>query len=562
MQHVMLAAVVLAASSSTVYPLHRVAQVALEFSAAAANPWAVTDCSANVRGPTSSRHAAMTLPLFFDGTEGDNLVFAFRLTPDIVGTWAWQLDCTTLTLAAGESPSGSIQVTAAGGGRGGAVASPRSPQQFEREDGSRWTPVGYEIDWLWALGMDGGGAASIAPVESTLDVLSGYGFNHLLVSLYANHSGWNQNLPKAPPHIWWAEQVHNTPWVSMSNRSELNLRFLRHWDNVLNAADTRDVVVHLMFYVGNKNVDWPERLSAADDIYWRNVLARFAAHPAVIIDVSKEAASYGIGSAYILNRLAMIHASNAHKRLVTAHSGLSWTEKCAGCGLTMLSTQTHKLNQSGGEFYSSVRKLMDANPTTPVANVEFMYSAGVQRLCNGSAGHDCAAPTADGCGNDPSKYEPGHCADLGVMRKNMWSYYMALSSSTWYDCDTAWDVISLPSADAAKAPVGYRWMGYLAKFWEHVDRSQMRPCGAGPLDVHDKSVHGHCIRSGSTDSDQAILYLWGRSSFSFHHGTGKPMKGFWYDPLTGANQTCVTDGKELSAPAGFMEDAVLYLSPA
>ena len=39
----------------------------------------------------------------------------------------------------------------------------------------------------------------------------------------------------------------------------------------------------------------PPRLGPDDNIYWRNILARYAAHPAVIIDVSKEAASYGIG---------------------------------------------------------------------------------------------------------------------------------------------------------------------------------------------------------------------------------------------------------------------------
>ena len=74
---------------------------------------------------------------------------------------------------------------------------------------------------------------------------------------------------------------------------------------------------------------------------------------------------------------------------------------------------------------------MEANPGVPVANVEYMYAAGVQRLCNGSAGHDCAAATAEGCGDDPSKVEKGHCADLGVMRKAMWGFYMALSSSAW-----------------------------------------------------------------------------------------------------------------------------------
>jgi hypothetical protein len=393
------AAAAAAATPSISSELFRSTEVRLAFAASHTNPWAITNCTARVLGPASSRHAAMVLPLFYDGmatigtgssTSGPGAMppqglpshwspshwsFAFRLTPDVVGTWSWTLACAPLRLA-NESASGSITVSVAPSGcrpgRGGAVASRLSPQQFEREDGSRWTPLGYEIDWLWALGMNES-ATAIAPVEDALGVLAGYGFNHLLVSLYANHSIWNQALPKVPPHVYWTEQVENTPWETMADRSRLNLRFLRHWDRVLDAADARDVVIHLMHYVGNKNVAWPEKLSGDDDIYWRNVLARYASHPAVIIDVSKEAASYGVGAPYILNRLQLIHESNAHMRLVTAHSGLSWSEKCAGCGLTMLSTQTHLENQTSGGFTSNVRKIMDANPTTPVANVEFMY---------------------------------------------------------------------------------------------------------------------------------------------------------------------------------------------
>lgn len=54
-----------------------------------------------------------------------------------------------------------------------------------------------------------------------------------------------------------------------------------------------------MLYVGNKNVGWPTRLGESDSIYWHNVMARYAAHPAVILDVSKEAASYGVGADYV-----------------------------------------------------------------------------------------------------------------------------------------------------------------------------------------------------------------------------------------------------------------------
>eukprot|EP01047_Picozoa_sp_COSAG01_P099114 COSAG01_NODE_29188_length_643_cov_0.898897_1_plen_138_part_10 len=129
-------------------PLLRVAEVRLQFHAPAANPWAITNCSAHVLGPAASRHAAMVLPLFYDGTAASNgggadssgsretaaLVFAFRFTPDVAGRWTWQLACAPLEVVGGGPSSGSVEVSAAGSGRGGTRASPRSPQQFERED--------------------------------------------------------------------------------------------------------------------------------------------------------------------------------------------------------------------------------------------------------------------------------------------------------------------------------------------------------------------------------------------------------------------------------------------
>ena len=177
-------------------------------------------------------------------------------------------------------------------------------------------------------------------MERALDVLGGYGFNHYLVSMYANHSAWSGSLPdstpghvrrsnpagthaharpraraRAPfppallqpaaacgsgaahrlrrtrrpacypwpgaggrgtnaaaletlrgaakcltpswhtcarPQVWWAEENINTPWSTAAggggslNYSALNLRFLRHWDQVLEAADQRGLVIHLM----------------------------------------------------------------------------------------------------------------------------------------------------------------------------------------------------------------------------------------------------------------------------------------------------------------------------
>jgi hypothetical protein len=45
-------------------------------------------------------------------------------------------------------------------------------------------------------------------------------------------------------------------------------------------------------------VAWPTRGSPQDDTYWHYVLARYGAHPNIVLDVSKEAGAYGVGLAY------------------------------------------------------------------------------------------------------------------------------------------------------------------------------------------------------------------------------------------------------------------------
>lgn len=160
----------------------------------------------------------------------------------------------------------------------------------------------------------------------------------------------------------------------------------------------------------------------------------------------------------------------------------------------------------------------------------------------------------------------------------MWGFYMALSSSAWYDCDTAWDFIALPPADSSLAPPPYRWMVHLMSFWKPVDRSKLEICGDGsshshshspdsPLYIHNPSVQGHCLRSPSPHNAEAILYVWGRTNFSYRGYTPSPggmMQAFWFDPLTGKNETVRVSTADpvqnFAVPATFKRDAVLRLT--
>ena len=129
--------------------------------------------------------------------------------------------------------------------------------------------------------QNGTGAAEIAPVDDALGVLGSYGFNHFLVSLYANHSAWSGSLPHTTAgHIWWAESTRNSPWSTRAggggiDYSHLNLRFLRQWDAVLDAADRHGLVIHLMMYVGNKNVN----CTATSTSFWTDFRAFLSSTP-------------------------------------------------------------------------------------------------------------------------------------------------------------------------------------------------------------------------------------------------------------------------------------------
>ena len=136
-------------------------------------------------------------------------------------------------------------------------------------------------------------------------------------------------------------------------------------------------------------------------------------------------------------------------------------------------------------------------------------------------------------------------------------------------------------------------MATLAEFWRVVDRTELQPCGCGAhsnecaLDIPDHSAQGHCIRS--TSHDEAVVYLWERTNFTFRADAGTDAsharathkyenestvrtdtraaqwRGTWVDPTSGRNVSFVAAAKESSgalellAPADFTEDAVLHL---
>lgn len=238
-----------------------------------------------VRGPPGSRRPNVNVLAFY---RGKTLGWVFRLAPDAVGSWKW------VAPAFGVA-AGTINCVA-GPSQGGIIRDPRHPGRLAHEDGSPHMLFGIEVDWLWALGLDDGAIAGDPTVDQITADLAASGFNHVLVSLFANYSAWNSGLPpNTPPRV---SPAAVTPWVS-GKEYELNQAFFDHWDLVLRTMAAHNLTAHIMLYVGNKGVVWPTRNSAADDAFWAHAIARFNAVPNVVLDVSKEAGAYGIGVPWV-----------------------------------------------------------------------------------------------------------------------------------------------------------------------------------------------------------------------------------------------------------------------
>jgi hypothetical protein len=65
--------------------------------------------------------------------------------------------------------------------------------------------------------------------------------------------------------------------------------FWQHYDRVMTALSDRGIQAHMLMKVYNKQVKWPARGSEEEKLFFRWLVARYAAYPNVIWDFSKEA---------------------------------------------------------------------------------------------------------------------------------------------------------------------------------------------------------------------------------------------------------------------------------
>lgn len=164
-----------------------------------------------------------------------------------------------------------------------------------------------------------------------LDLISKNGFNQVVMNVYAYDvdTNWVADglLKKHPEHNYGARE-DIFPFLGTNTNpdySSLNIEFFKHFDRVISAMHDREIVSHLMIYVWNKLVNWPEPGSEADNMYYDYVIKRYQAFPNMIWDVSKEAASkIAVGKfknivQHLEERIDRTRELDAYGRLVSVH---------------------------------------------------------------------------------------------------------------------------------------------------------------------------------------------------------------------------------------------------
>lgn len=265
---------------------------------------------------TSPSGKELKIPGFFNG--GNQ--WLLRFSANEMGIWKYVTYSELIEL---NGKAGTIKIAETTTKKhGGIVISTSDKQKFSYEDGTSYYPMAYECDWLFALDYHNNEDAP--KTTHFLDLLQKNGCTQIVMNAYTFDVSWpkDEKLKKYPEHDYGGK-LDIFPFLGDNKNpdfSALNPEFFKKLDRSICLMNDRDIVSHLMIYVWNKLVNWPEMYSEADNMYFDYVINRYQAFPNIIFDISKEALYYGrADDEYILERIDRARKLNAYNRLVTVH---------------------------------------------------------------------------------------------------------------------------------------------------------------------------------------------------------------------------------------------------
>ncbi len=382
--------------------------------------------------------------------------------------------------------------------RGQLLVDSDNPRHFIFEDGTVPFISGYECDWLWSIDQ---GNEDISITEQFLDKISLFGFNYIVMNVYAYDTRWSPGITSdydfGPPLM--------IPWEGNNfspDHSVLYIPFWEHFDRVIYAMHQRGIIAHLMLTVTNKIVNWPEPASEDDDRYFKYVISRYSAYPNIVWDYAKES-YYTTDIEYKKNRLKLIRDTDPYGRLVTLHDDDKIFESHYDDLIDFHPDQYHL--ETRHQRALEMREYRE----WPVMNIEYAYE-------HGPGGMD-------------DKLFRGPVVSPEENYRRAWQIAMAGAYSTYYYTYTAWDVIRYDHT-----PQGYSYLKVMSDFFNHVGFSRFIPAVLLPeFSSLVNDSEGYCMVS---DDNREFIFYRFDSSEPFDISILEITPGYeavWIQPYTG-----------------------------
>ncbi len=470
------------------------------------NPFSVR-FAATVKGPDGR---IFTLPGFYDG----NNTWKLRVSANQEGDWSLVTESelpelngkqAAFTCTTGKNPKihGVLRVDE------------KNPHHFVFEDGTRFYMLAYECDWLWALDV---GSPKLKAINPFLNKLASYGFNYVILDTYAHDTSWRTGKTGdddyGPPPIFPWEGDNANP-----NHQKLNLAFWQHYDRVVHALYERGMMAHVLLKVYNKKVKWPVRESLEDDLFFRTIMARYAAYPNMIWDFSKEAHNEKLLD-YKLNRLQFVRANDPYHHLLTVHDDDANNDAGAFDALT-----DFRVDQQHSKMREKILKQRQRR-AWPVANVEFGYEQGIG-------------------GPEDKTYRIVQTPEDFVGRA--WEVAMAGGYTAYYYTYTAWDVLR-----PEHTPKGYTYFKQLREFFEATRYWELAP-------AEKVTSEGWAL---ANPGKEYVVCLKEARPFVLTVSAPNELKGEWFNPLTAQKISAgviKSGSQEMRPPEGWTGLAVLHV---
>ncbi|MEM9251430.1 MAG: DUF5060 domain-containing protein [Planctomycetota bacterium] len=443
---------------------------------------------------TSDGGDELTVPGFYDG----DARWVIRFSPPKTGDWTYT---TRSDLASLNGRTGQLTATPSTrpNQHGALGIDPDRPQHFAYEDGTPCMLLAYEADWLFALDYDN--PDDVPKTRELLDPLAEHGINHVVTTVYSYDVEWDKDpkLADHPEHEYGSlDRIY--PFLGTNadpDFANLNVTFFQRFDRIVEIMNELGLTAHLMIYVWNKRVNWPDADSDADNRYFDYIIKRYQAFPNVVWNVSKEALNNPrCSEAYALERIDRVRRLDAYGRLVTVHDG-GFCERNPDA-VDFISWQNWS-----STLYTDTLRVLEKFPRLPVFNIEH---GGYER--------------------SPYVVFTGDYTDPEVCLRRNWLLHFAGAYSTYYWQAAAWNVVihdPFDQPDDWPRPM-YAWYRHLADFFHRFPFAEFSP-------LPEKNFSGYCMHDGR---DTWLYYLPKENEKLSSWRWPDHLTSQWFNTLTGA----------------------------